>query len=166
MAWAKNGTPDTLSGTSDQLTITDLTTYKFNFWMWEAIAVTGNCNEKYRTGSSTTDTGSNYTSRKSYNGGTDATATSQTEINFGDDFLAVGENKFCVNNTINIASEEKLTITHWVHSNTAGAGTAPQRGEYVMKWTNTSNQFDILEINNGDSGDYTTGSNLSALGTD
>ena len=65
-------------------------------------------------------------------------------INTGD---AVGTffNVFIINN----ASNEKLMISHASNVATAGAGTAPNRKEMVVKWANTSSQIDKLQIHRG-----------------
>jgi len=159
MAWARNGTPDTLSGTADTLSISDLTAYKFNQFMSHMIA----------SGSLTTnvnidnDSASQHAYRYSVGGGADGTATSasQVQINaasIGDDFI--------ISYFVNISGEEKLMIGFMAETNTAGAATAPARLEYVIKYAVTSGQVTRFDLENSHSGDYATGSNLSALGGD
>jgi hypothetical protein len=109
------------------------------------------------------DTGSNYANRKSSDGGTDATITSATSNAYmtlsgaRPTFL----NMFVVNNSAN----EKLCIYHVINNTTAGAGTAPQRQEWVGKWANTSSQITEIDIQ-PDGGNLDTGSILKVWGSD
>ena len=162
MAWAKNGTPDTLTSTSTTITISDLTSTVFNATLVHTIPTTsGAGNNRLRFGYSSIDTGSNYASRESNDGGADITRVSQTNI------ICQTKNHdfFHIIYAVNISGEEKLIIGFNCESFTAGAGTAPSRVEYVAKWVNTSNQYDNVQM-------YTTSStlaadsNISALGTD
>lgn len=162
MAWAKNGTPDTLTGASATTTISDLTPVKFNSTLVHTIPTTsGAGNNRLRFGYGSVDTGSNYASRESNDGGTEYTRVSQTNI------ICQTRNHefFHLIYAINIAGKEKLIIGHSCEGYTLGAGTAPARVQYVAKWTNTSNQYDNVQM-------YTTSStlaadtNISALGAD
>ena len=97
-----------------------------------------------RVGNSTIDTGANYAGRRSYNGGADVTAISQTEIA---PYSATSSkpnffNMFIVNN----AGSEKLAIVNNINQIGTGAGSAPSRRETVFKWANTSDQIDIIEF--------------------
>jgi len=110
------------------------------------------------------DTGSNYAHRRSYQGGSDGTQVS-TNV---PDMAANGQsqnvfiNLFIVNNSAN----EKLVIMHSNGTSTAGAGTAPNRWEGVIKWANTSAQITEVDIDNSQSGDYDTGSIIKVWGSD
>jgi hypothetical protein len=163
MAWAINGTPNTLGSSGDDITISDLTSTIFNQNLVMTIATGGNIGVTPRLGSGSVDSGSNYADRYSRNGAADTTDVSQTGIQ---GFKGVVIDDFSVWNVINISSEEKLMIMHQVASGATGAGTAPDRAEIVGKWVNTSNQYDYVNVNNSDTGSYNTDSNLSALGTD
>ena len=98
------------------------------------------------------DTGNNYASRDSYDGGTDGTSTSFTHIDWDrgqqDTYWFI--NQFIINN----ASNEKLCIGHQIRiDNThTGAGTAPHRSERVDKWANTSNQITEIDFDNTTAG--------------
>ena len=96
------------------------------------------------------DSGSTYARRYSNNGGTDGTATSDSKIQISrngkeGDFI----NAFIINNSAN----EKLLIAHSISvGDTLGAGSAPNRGETVGKWTNTSSQITSIVVSaNADS---------------
>jgi len=162
MAWGKAGST-TLTTTGDTITVSDTTSSYFNQTLSHVIQTTGNIRMATRVGNGSIDTGSNYANRSSENGGADGTATSQTyHKNSG----SVASDMFTINYAVNIATEEKLFISNNVVRSTSGAGTAPQRMESVGKWANTSNQFDYIETVNDQGGDYTTDSNLTALGSD
>ena len=160
MAWAKNGTPDTLTGTGDLMTITDLTANKFNVFLHHELA-SGQTEPLFTFNN---DTGNNYAWRQCSDGGTDSTATSEaywfhyTASNYSDNFGI-----FYV---FNISAEEKLSVSWAIGANTAGAANAPSRREFATKWANTSDQITEIDATNNGTGDYLTGSNLSALGTD
>ena len=161
MAWAKNGTPDTLGSAGDTLQITDLTAYKFNLFMFHEIESTANNANERLTFNNNSNTV--YAERKSSSGAADATNTSQAYANLG----ANSHDEFGICHTVSISGEEKLAIYFGVGRQTAGAANAPERVEQVFKFV-PSPDADItrIDINNTDTGDYDTGSNLSALGTD
>ena len=159
MAWAKNGTPDTLGSAGDVLTISDLTATKFNMFMTH-ILPTGTTDVHLEIDDDTTAT---YASRTNYNGGTDSTQVSQSTLEIDNN---VTTPVFWINYMMNIATEEKLGIMFEIRQSTAGAGAAPNRQEKAIKWTNTLVQFTKYEHTNDEAGDFDTSSNLSALGTD
>jgi len=161
MAWAKNGTPNTLTGTADDCDITDLTAYKFNVFLAHVIAsgsirIFENLNN---------NTNSVYAYRTSENGGADSTGTSQTKSN--NNSVAGAGDDFIVQYLCSITGEEKLSIIYVVDQQASGASTAPSRQETVRKFV-PSPDADItrIDLNNNHTGDYAVGTNLSALGTD
>ena len=93
-----------------------------------------------RVGYSSLDSGSNYATRLSSNGGSEDLSTSATEITGLTSTTPIFWNMFIINN----ASNEKLIICHVGRQNTAGAGNAPNRVEVVSKWVNTSNQINTI----------------------
>ena len=104
-----------------------------------------------------------YASRISINGGTDDASrvsknSIQTEKNTSSPIFVNG---FIVNN----ASNEKLCIMHEVIQNTAGSSTAPERVEFVGKWTDTTNQIDIIQMTDSGSGSFDTGSIIKVWGS-
>ena len=167
MAWSKNGT-NTLTSGSNTLELTGLTKLKFNQIITHIVGASASLTDfKGRVGDGSFDSGSNYASRESQNGGADNTRTSATTFQSG--LTAYGNANapsLHIVYGINIDTEEKLFIEFACLRNTAGAGNAPNRFETVYKWTNTSSQYDQFEYidNTGDT--YDTDSNLSALGTD
>ena len=87
------------------------------------------------------DSGSNYATRQSYNGGADGTLTSGNRIdiegNLNQATLPQFVNIFIVNNSAN----EKLGIMNTTMNDASGAGNEPHREERVFKWANTSSQI-------------------------
>ena len=161
MAWARNGTPNTLSGTADDCDITDLTANKFNQMLFHAIA-SGQVNS---TCTLNNDGTSVYAFRYSDDGGTDGTGTSQ--LGLDSDYSYNNTSSFKVGYLISISGEEKLYISFEINAATAGASNPPNRREWVSKYV-PSPDADVTRIdwNNSGTGDYAVGTNLSAIGTD
>lgn len=153
---------DTGDGSSTDITCTF--TAKKYLWIQAYIEGSVGAVQTFRLGSSSTpDTGSNYAQRVNFNGGTDSTDLTKTDLLggvFNDGVFPALWNFFIVN----VAANEKLVIAHRINQNGTGAGTAAARSEHVMKWTNTSNQADIFEINRA-SGNWTTSSIVKVWGS-
>ena len=162
MAWAKNGTPDTLGSAGGSVTISDLTAKTFNVIMCHLLQ-NGGIDQKFIIDNITTST---YAQRKSNNGGADSTNGSRANIDWGHG--SVSHDQFYIAYGINIGTEEKLFMAWSMAANTAGAANAPNRTEGTGKQSGTSAQFTQIETNDdGGSGtDINTSSNLSAIGTD
>ena len=164
MVWAKNGTPNTLTGTADDIDITDLTANTFNQFLW----YNSGSNADQATTRQTFNNNDNsvYANRTSTNGAADATAVSQAFQDY-----AVGVAKFgdvlSVQYVISITGEEKLIITNQTWSGTVGATNAPERVESAGKFV-PSPDADItrIDLNNSYTGNFHVGDNLSALGSD
>ena len=159
MAWGKAGST-TLSSAGDTIDSGTISASKCNQSMIHTISSSStNYNLQFNS-----DTGSNYAYRAEYNGGTDATRTSQSKC-LGNEGSAVTTTAFHVSYIFSIPSEEKLSISHTARQETAGAGTAPNRQETVGKYVNTS-AITGVQLTNSDSGSFDTDSNLTALGSD
>jgi len=161
MAWAKNGTPDTLSSSGDELQIADLGSLKFNQFMSHVFATGGNVRKKMNFNNDGI-AGSAYAYRKNQDGGTDSTSTS---AGFYDIWVNNDKDDFAIHYVFADSSEEKLIITFVADASTAGATTAPNRLEFVGKDA-TTDALTQIDYDNDNTGSYNTGSNLSALGTD
>ena len=162
MAWTK-ASSTTLGSSSMTIDSGTITSSTFNQFLNHTLA-TSNIENSIRLGNSSIDSGSNYAHRRANNGGSDSNTTSTNRIQTGktdpvDQFDAVY--------AVNIATEEKLVISHNCTRMTAGAGNAPERVESVGKWANTSNQFDkVQSYEGGGVANFLTGSNLTVLGSD
>ncbi len=151
-----------LSSAGDSISSGTFTAKKY-LWIQGYVKASGAIQGKIRVGNGTIDSGSNYADRNSVDGGSDGTNISGTAIGVGGGGSTGGEffNCFVINN----ASNEKLFIIHSVKQNTAGAGTAPRRKEVVGKWSNTSNQINIVEYLQSEAGSFDTGSFIKVWGS-
>ena len=108
------------------------------------------------------DTGNNYARRWSTDGATDSTQTSRNSMNHGH---YTANDGYAVAYLSNVSSKEKLLLSHSVANNSGtGAGTAPNRNEFVGKWANTSNVVSSIKHTNSDTGSFTSGSEVVVLG--
>lgn len=165
MAWAKDGTPETLTSPSSTITISDLTPTTFVVVL-QHLFRSALAPDASQLGNGSIDSSSNYTTRYSNNGNTDIPNTIQSScIDYTPSFS--GEDSFSIVYLINIATEEKLIVKFRVGESSSGAGTPPSRSENYSKWVNTTNQTDHYQSNRTvDAGNFITDSNISALGTD
>jgi len=160
MAWAKNGTPDTLTSPGIP-EISDLTARKFNQFLYYLTPSVGNDLASRFNG----NTNNVYATRRSTDGLADATFVNQTSL------IAQGESIeepiFVMTLGMSIPGQEKLFLSWMCGQETVGAGTAPRRNEFVGKFV-PSPDADITTVTafNFDLGDFGIDSNLSALGTD
>jgi len=150
----------TLGGTADNINVTSLSDKRYYMVLFDRQA-SGQCRQKFRLNS---DTGSNYAYRLSQNGAADSTGTSQTDM--GDNTPSGTVPSFSVSYIANRSANEKLLLGHLVDQSTAGAGTSPQRQEYVAKHAQTSNPVSAVNLYNDGSGDYASGSEVVVLGWD
>jgi hypothetical protein len=161
MAWAKNGTPDTLGSSGDTMQITNLTAKKFNQFLIHSVQVTAGITHDLTFNNNTNTV---YAERFSNDGAADSTGVSQTEATLIGD---ASDDRLTVVYCVSISGEEKLIICHTSRRLTVGAANAPSRNEFVGKFV-PSPDADItrIDIDNSGAGSYDTNSNLSALGTD
>ena len=156
MVWAKAGNI-TLGSAGDTMNVSGFTASKFNNYLTHAI--------DNGSGIGTTLTldgvgGTSYVLRYSENG------TEGTRINQASWVLRFNANdQFDVGYICNIAGEEKLMIGWHVARTTAGAGTSPNRSEFVAKFVQNS-QFTQITNTNDQNGDFDTSSNLTILGSE
>ena len=107
----------------------------------------------------------NYARRGSINGGNDITTTDDDEINWSHDTNTA---KYLNMFVINISDKEKLCIAEYMDYGSSGAGTAPNRIEWVYKWVNTSAQISSVKLynNKARSNDFPIGTRLKVWGSD
>ena len=80
---------------------------------------------------------------------------------------AYRKNFFIVNYICSIAGQEKLSIEFVASTYTAGAGTTPDRAEYVTKFVpSTDVPITMINYENTENGSYDTGSSNVVLGSD
>jgi len=156
--WEVLADVDLSTGEADLLEAT-FTTKKY-LWYQAYFADSGAINpELYING---VKTGTPYARRRSNNGATDATATSQNIITFAQSggSFPVYVNGFIVND----GSNEVLGIQHGIEQNTAGAANTPNRLELVYKSANTTA---VTEINydNAGAGNFGKDSYLKVWGS-
>ena len=111
------------------------------------------------------DTGANYARRGSINAGSDITTAPDNEINWSH---ATNSAKYLNMFVINKSDKEKLCIAEYMDYNSAGAGNAPNRIEWVYKWANTSAQISSVKLYNQEnsSTDFPSGTLLKVWGFD
>ena len=107
----------------------------------------------------------NYARRGSINGGSDITTTDDDEINWSHDTNSA---KYLNMFVINKSDKEKLCIAEYMDYGSSGAGTAPNRIEWVYKWVNTSAQISSVKLynNKASSNDFPIGTTLKVWGSD
>jgi len=162
MAWAKLDT-NTLSATSTSVSTTTYTTKKFQQILFHSLGFTSNATDNGGI-QFNGDTNSVYATRRQVDGGTDATITSDSNLNSHDQGTT---GKFQVNYVSNISGEEKLTIGFVIFPTATGAGTAPRRHEQVGKYV-PSPDADITSNSHisESAQEYPIGTNLTTLGGD
>jgi len=69
---------------------------------------------------------------------------------------------------INKSDKEKLCIADYMDYGSSGTGNAPNRIEWVHKWTNTSAQITSIKLynNQASSNDFPIGTRLKVWGSD
>jgi hypothetical protein len=148
----------TASGSSTNLSSGTITAKKY-LWVQCYIGDTSNGESRYTFNN---DSGTNYSQRRSIDGAADTTITSLAYTTItGNTTTPHLFNMFIINN----ASNEKLIIGNLINQNTAGAGTAPQRIEFVSKWSNTSNQITEIDFDS-EAGNYPSNCELRVWGAD
>ena len=150
-------------GTSNTLS-TGTTIGKKYLWIQAYLETTGQQKGMFRVGNGSVDASGDYAFTISNNGGSDA--SHDVKNSFTEDMpnaLHHFVNIFAINN----ASSEGLFIGHDVGVVTTGAGNAPIRQEFVGKWANTSNQFNILDVVSGSGdGNWSSNAKLRVWGAD
>ena len=157
MVWGKAGSTTVSSG--DDCDITSMTASTFNQIITNVIT-SGNTFGRLRYND---DSGNLYHRRGSSNGGSDFTGQA-TEIENTHDTVT---DKLTVSYLYDISGEEKLQILFYMDNATNGAGNAPNRMEFVFKYVPASaTTITRVDLFNTASGDFTTGTNLTVLGSD
>ena len=151
----------TLGSSSSTITVSSLPDKKYYMALCEFQAdAVGGTDSAFRFNS---DSGSNYATRYSSNGGADNTAINQDD--FYSNQSGGSRDEFQVGYFSNLAGKEKLGITYVTHHGSSGAGTAPVRNEAVGKWANTTDSINSIQTYFSDGGAQ-AGDELVILGWD
>ena len=151
----------TLGSSGDTIDVTSLPDKRYYMVLHNSIS-TGNVTSSVRLNG---DSGNNYAWRYNDNGGSDGTITSNNAMNAGDRNPPTGGDAWAVSYLANKSGKEKLMYSYGLQRNSAGAGTAPTRGETASKWTGT-NVIDQITSVNQESGDWASGTEMVVLGWD
>ena len=154
----------TLGSASETLEVTGIADKRYLMYLIDGRPVSSEFQTVLQTGNSSFDTGSNYSSRASNNGGADSTQTSFPYARLSPSTSL--SDLFVVGYIANYSTKEKLGQSQSVKRETSGSANAPQRMEHVWKWTNTSNVIDRLRINENGTGTINTNSEMVVLGYD
>lgn len=148
----------TLSSNADTMTIATITAKKYLRIELYVISTGGTVGTQIRFNN---DSGANYATRSSANGGADGTATAQTSAQITGTAATA---QFATLDVVNVATQEKLMTATVSESGTAGAANAPDRRVFAGKWANTANQITRLDVINSGAGDFASGSEVVVLG--
>ena len=161
MAWGKLGST-TLSGYAENITY-DIGASSLIEFMVHGIP-DSTVHASFQFNSDTT--AGNYNNVYQTNGGSQySDYTNQTKFRMSPDGHITPE--FFIAYMANYSGKEKLIISHSCYANTAGEETAPARQVVMGKWANTSDIVSNIKFfENAQAGGYTTGTNITTLGSD
>ena len=151
----------TLGSTSTTMTTPTFTNKRYYKVLVHGIQSSGSVETGLQVNSVTG--GGKYASRLSVDGGTERTAINANYI--ADGWFSDPNEYISEINIANLAGKEKLIIGHTGGANTAGAGTAPKRMEWVGKFV-PSPDVDVSSILITGSGTFAVGSEIVVLGWD
>ncbi len=165
--WEELDLVDLSGGNAQKITSNNFTSKKY---LWIQAYVTfgsASAGANFQVGNSTIDISNIYASRLNSNGASDIPDPSATGIPLIiANINASGESGFMNCFIVNNSSEEKLGIIHWMETSPGtGAGNVPNRRELVMKWTDTSNPMDIVQLDSGAANGYGTNSIMKVWGS-
>ena len=161
MAWGRLGST-TLSGYAENITY-DIGASSLIEFMIHGIP-DSTVHASFQFNSDTT--AGNYNNVYQTNGGTQySDYSNQTKFRISPDGHTKPE--FFIAYMANYSGKEKLIISHSCYANTAGEATAPARQVVMGKWANTSDTVSNIKFfENTQAGGYTTGTNITTLGSD
>lgn len=151
----------TLGSSGDSIDVTSLPDKRYYIMLVDTTSTGGVSSANIRLNN---DSGSNYSRRKCYNGGSEELVTNQTNTNLGG--WDTGQSSFDLHYLSNVSSKEKLMIWHTCDNNSSGSGNTPVRLEGVAKWANTSSVVNQISIVNTTSGSFSSGDECVVLGWD
>ena len=158
-SWVELGRT-TLSSAGDSINVASLSTSDYPYMM---VLVHGiNSGQIQNNMRFNNDSGNNYANNYSNDGG-NTNFTSQPYVVNSDTYTS---DIFQTDFIMNKSDQEKIGTGQIVAQNATGAGTAPRRTEYGLKWANTSDSITSVSLINTGSGDYASGSEVVVLGYD
>jgi len=105
-----------------------------------------------------------YATRRSYDSGSWTNYGNQTKLI---SYTATSsKTSYLVLDIYNDASMQKTIIGHTVDVGTAGAGTVPNRAEYVALFNDTSNAITSIQLNTNSGDAFTADAFMEIYGTD
>lgn len=156
----------TLGSASQYIDVSSLSNKRYYMVLANALpSGSNNVAMTWRVGNSTVDQSNNYSTRYSFNGGTDSTGTSldRGSVNVSGGYPY---QTFDVGYFANYSSKEKLFLGFGTNSAT-GSGNSPNRTEQTFKWSNSSNAIDVIRYSNHlNAVNIASGSELVVLGYD
>ena len=177
MAWEKLGTASVGGGAAENTSWKELargtlgssnaTLTSGTFTAKENLMVliygTGGTSSQIKQVRFNSDSGNNYSYRRSDAGAADGTSTSQAQLHFNDKnnngSLTIGE-------IVNISNQEKLSIWDYGAARFTGDSQSVQRMELVGKWANTSSQITSVQAVLSGGSSWDSGSEIIVLGMD
>lgn len=148
----------TLGSNGDTITVNNLPARKYLKILIKLLDTGGTIQADLRYNN---DSGNNYARRSSANGAADTTLHTQsahtlTTTLSSDSFIEVTQE--------NTAATEKLGFAISHEQGTAGAANIGTYRRTLIKWANTTDQITRVDIVNGGTGDFATGSEVVVLG--
>ncbi len=160
MAWGKAGST-TLSSAGDLITVDSLSNNKCIMILNHVFSSgQGKLEPKLNN-----DGTVNYTVRYELDGAAEVILNSSTDFENTTGGFTNGST-FHVQYLVNIATDEKLLISHSCEIETTGTSGIPRLREYVGKWRNTSDAVSRYDVPNVGTGDFASGSNSTLIGSE
>lgn len=159
MAWELLKT-DTLSGTSDTITLSSLDA-KESLFVEGTILNSGSLNDIALEFNS--DSGNNYC-RRYHAGDTKSSDTNQPYIEI-EQGSAFSHPFYFYANISNVQDENKICHSMFIDSNGTSTSSAPRFAEVFGVWNNSSDSINQIELQNNGSGDFAANSIFSCWGT-
>lgn len=148
-----------LTSTADNLSTGTISAKRY-LWVQAWIKPSGTINVNMTVNN---DNGANYAQRHNVNGTGETTLSSRNYW----DIAGTETNPFFANMfIINYSTQEKLCMYNTVEIGTAGAGNAPDRAEYVTKWSCEPCQITEIDLDNIGTGSMDSGSIIKVWGSD
>ena len=134
-----------ITGAASQTLDTTTFSLKDNLMILVWVRGTSSADIEMQLGNATLDTASNYAIRRSKNFASDTTNLNTSSIRIVDSSGA--SDSLSIVYVRNDAAQEKLLIGNEVQQVGTSGSSTPQQYEFVAKWTNTSDQINIIGLN-------------------